>query len=228
MTSNSNKEYGELLSFDYEDSIIPLKDQVLLFAKRVKEDEQLKRLLSTEQREKLKQQVKSCYLFLNQSIDSSKHSRETILAKCENLERNVNEMLTTVIMVKEVENPNRAKIDSLKLKKISSSRITSSSSSSSSGGGDEGKQIRKRRSGRSFFQTLLFPKSNENNNDEDVNIDSPVIYVENQIEPKEFENLTVEGKLRKYISGLQTNLFKKQGYIGKCNFSTICGLIKTF
>jgi len=208
MTSNSNKEYGELLSFDYEDSIIPLKDQVLLFAKRVKEDEQLKRLLSTEQREKLKQQVKSCYLFLNQSIDSSKHSRETILVKCENLERNVNEMLTTVIMVKEVENPNRAKIDALKLKKISSSKITSSSS-----GGDE-KQIRKRRSGRSFFQTLLFPKSNENNN-EDVNIDSPIIYVENQIEPKEFENLTVEGKLRKYISGLQTNLFKKQGYIGK-------------
>eukprot|EP01080_Neovahlkampfia_damariscottae_P004380 gene4380-7755_t len=193
--TKEGKEYGDLLSFNYADSEIPLKDQVLAFAKRLKDDEQLNRLLSTEQRENLKQLVKKCYIFLNQSIDSSKHSRETILHKCEELERDVNSILSTVIMVKEKEAPQRAIIDSLKLKKISSDRQ------------------KKRRSGRSFFSTLLFPKNNSDMIIDTNEVEDTPIYLKNQIEATELENLSVEGKLRKFISGLETNLFKKQGYV---------------
>eukprot|EP01080_Neovahlkampfia_damariscottae_P012084 gene12084-5577_t len=91
-----NKEKGEFLVFDY-DQTVPLKTQVLAFAKRIKEDEQLQRLLSTEQKDSIKGYIKDCYSFVNDEVEGeATHSEEEIKQKCKELEDIVNEILGTI------------------------------------------------------------------------------------------------------------------------------------
>jgi hypothetical protein len=77
---------------------------------------------------------------------------------------------------------------------------------------DENK-LKKRRSGtKSFLSSLFLPK---NKFFDETSVDSP-IYLENSIESKEYENLSIDARYRKYLNGLQTNSFKKHGYVGLC------------
>jgi hypothetical protein len=82
-------------------------------------------------------------------------------------------------------------------------------------------KLKKRRSGtKSFLSNLFLPKHKLM---EEFPVASP-IYLENSIESKEYENLSIDARYRKYLNGLQTNSFKKHGYVGlkKIKFNKRC------
>eukprot|EP01080_Neovahlkampfia_damariscottae_P006066 gene6066-10074_t len=99
---HENRKLGKKLVFDYE-NLETLPTQILAFAARVKEEDELIRLLSVEQKVILKDYVKECYIFLKEELDGNPHSPEEIKAKCLELEIRVNDIFSTIVMSKEEE-----------------------------------------------------------------------------------------------------------------------------
>ena len=83
----------DLLYFDYSESKATLQNQVLSFAKRLRDDPKLNKLLTNDDRAILKGLIKESYDWLNKNKEAPK---ESVDKQCQELEEKVNAFLTTL------------------------------------------------------------------------------------------------------------------------------------
>eukprot|EP01080_Neovahlkampfia_damariscottae_P007996 gene7996-12461_t len=83
----------DFLMFDFTESKATLQNQVLSFAKKLRDDPKLNKLLTPDDRTTLKGLIKETYDWLNKNKEAPKEDVDT---KCQELEEKVNIFLTTL------------------------------------------------------------------------------------------------------------------------------------
>jgi hypothetical protein len=93
-TKKKEKKDAYLLVFEYSESKTPLGNQVLAFAKRLRDDQKLNKVLSAEDKNVLKGFVKESYDWLNKNKEVPK---ENVEVKCRELEEKVNAVISAAV-----------------------------------------------------------------------------------------------------------------------------------